>query len=453
MKNLVLLALCWALANSQSFAQKTLPPSTADYVVNWTSTVKKMLNAAGFELPKAGEDSGVRPGVEARASELQLDSTLTYYDYGLNGNDSLPLLRTTYTYPAPGIQVLIESQYEVDSWQLANRTTQIYDEQERHVETFAQVYDPSVPTWVNDSRLELFPRGNSPDLLDSIIVSAWNADLGDWQRLMTVWNSYDNSERLLESLTVIDVFGQPVTFRDVYTYDANGDNNLIESFYVESGLELLSSTVELEYENHLVTLETSLVFDGLGMVPESQITYDYTGFGMLETIEFFEWNASISDWTKTQTDTYEYDDLQRLEAKVTVLYFEGLEERFRFTYDYVEDELLYLETSYFFDFNENVFLVDGKKYYYYSGGVSAAPNKPQPVNALVLSPNPTNGVAQIELEGEVSVQIFDGMGQLVVWLTDESGRVSLDLSELPAGIYAVRAFAEDKYYAGRLVKQ
>ncbi len=453
MKNLVLPALCWALAMSQSFAQKTLPPSTATYAVNWTYTVKKMLNAAGFELPQAEAPSGVKPSVEARASELQLDSTLTYYDYGLNSNDSLPLLRTTYTYPVTGIQVLIESQYEGDAWQLVNRTTQIYDEQERHVETFAQVYDPSVPTWVNDSRLELFPRGDSPDLLDSIIVSAWNVDLGDWQRLMTVLNSYDNSERLLESLTVIDVFGQPVTFKDVYTYDANGDNNLIESFYVESGLELLSSTVELEYENHLITLETSLVFDGLGMVPERQVTHDHTGFGMVETIEYFEWNANISDWNKTQTDTYEYDNLQRLEAKVTVLYFEGLEERYRFTYDYVEDELLFLETSYFFDFNENEFVVDGKEYYYYSGGVSAAPHKPQPVSALTISPNPTNGNAQIELEGEVSVQVFDGLGQLVFWLTEESGRVSLDLSELPAGIYAVRAFAEDKYYAGRLVKQ
>lgn len=453
MKNLVLPALCWALAMSQSFAQKTLPPSVAEYAVNWTYTVKKMLNAAGFELPQTDAPSGAKPVVEARASELQLDSTLTYYDYGLNGNDSLPLLRTTYTYPVTGIQVLIESQYEVDAWKLANRTTLIYDEQERLVETFAQVYDPSVPTWVNDSRLEMFPRGDSPDLLDSVIVSAWNVDLGDWQRLMTISNSYDNLERLSESLTVIDVFGQPLNLKDVYTYDANGDNSLIESFYLESGLEILASSIEMAYENHLVTLETSLVFDGLGMVPESQVTYDYTNSGLAETIEYFEWDTGNADWAKTQTDTYEYDDLQRLEARETRLYFEGLEERYRYTQAYVEDELLFLETSYFFDFNQNQFLVDDKKYYYYSGQVSEAPNQPKPVIALGMYPNPTSGVAQLDLDGEVSVQVFDGVGQLVYSLTEEGGRVNLDLSELPAGVYSIRAFAEDKYYAGRLVKQ
>ncbi|MBK9017339.1 MAG: T9SS type A sorting domain-containing protein [Saprospiraceae bacterium] len=70
-----------------------------------------------------------------------------------------------------------------------------------------------------------------------------------------------------------------------------------------------------------------------------------------------------------------------------------------------------------------------------------------------MSPNPTTRFAQIQLEGEVSVQVFDGMGRLVQWHNDESGRVNLDLFELPAGIYTIRALDSSKYYVGRLIKQ
>ncbi|MBK9017341.1 MAG: hypothetical protein IPM82_26635 [Saprospiraceae bacterium] len=37
----------------------------------------------------------------------------------------------------------------------------------------------------------------------------------------------------MERLTLVETFGEPYLFKDLYTYDANGDNDLIETFLVD----------------------------------------------------------------------------------------------------------------------------------------------------------------------------------------------------------------------------
>lgn len=61
-----------------------------------------------------------------------------------------------------------------------SRTTTITDELDRDVEILAELYDPAVQTWLLDSRLEMFPRGYSPELLDSVQASGWSANINDW---------------------------------------------------------------------------------------------------------------------------------------------------------------------------------------------------------------------------------------------------------------------------------
>ncbi|MBK8568050.1 MAG: T9SS type A sorting domain-containing protein [Saprospiraceae bacterium] len=454
MKNIVLPALCWALAISQLFAQKTLPPSVAAYSDNWSNTVKKSLKAAGFNLPSPAAQPDMNHVLNTRSSELQLDSTHTFYDYGLNGNDSLPIYRTIYTYPAEGIKVQIDYQIENNTWMANYRITLIYDEQERLVETIAESYDTSIESFILDSRIEVFPHSNSPNLVDSTFVSVWNPAVQEWLPVTSIWNNFDGEGKIVESLTLVEIFGLPLQYRDLYTYDSNGDNTLIESFAVKAAENIPTSNIEMEYQNHFLKLETNLNFDGIGgFVPETQTAYSYTDFDQLEKVESYEWDFSANDWFNTQSDSYEYDDLQRLSAKETVRHFQGEEERSRFTYAYMEDENFSLETSYFWDIQTNNFLLDTRKYYFYSGGVSAAPYIPQPVYALNMSPNPTTRFAQIQLESEVSVQVFDGMGRLVQWQNDESGQINLDMSELPAGIYTIRALDGSKFYVGKLVKQ
>lgn len=454
MKNLVLLALCWAMAMSQPFAQKNLPPSAAANIANLSENLKKMLETAGFELPNTVGQMGGKQYTGDRSSALVLDSTLNFYDYGLNGNDSLPLFKSRFSYPNEDTKLEVQGQHENGAWQFTNRITSIYDEQERLVDLFAQIYDPSVPTWVGDSRLEIFPHGNSPDLFDSSIVSGWNVDLNDWVRLMTIVNFFDNEGRIYEQHTEIAAFGEPLLFKDIYTYDTEGDNTLIESYYVEPGFELLANIIEMKYLNHLVTSEVEIVYDGVDFIPQTRVATDYNDVSLPANVENYEWSVADTNWVNTQSSLFEYDDQQRLTVLETAKHYEGVEdERYRFEYVYIEGELLQLEASYFWGQQENMFILDGKKYYYYSGDVSPAPDRPQDVVALNIYPNPTTGMARMELESEVAVQVFDAAGQLVASQMEDNGRIQLDISTLPAGIYMVQAVSEDKLYSGRLVKQ
>jgi hypothetical protein len=451
MKNLFMPALCWALAISHLFAQKALPPSAANHVSYWTGSAKQLLDKAGF-VPMGEAAQVPSHEVSSRVADLQLDSTILFSNY-TGTPDSTPVSRTTHTYPLAGAEVLVEWYYENADWQPLNRNTVIKDDLGRLVETMSEQYDPAAQAFVLDSRLEIFPRGSFPDLVDSIFVYAWDPNLNDWQRLMSILNSFDGVGQLAESLTTIDVFGQPMQFKDVYVYDDNGDNILISSYLVEGGLEIPANQVLMEYENHLVTSVTAMVSDGFDFLPQSRNTYEYTAFGKESIVESYEWDATANDWANTQTVLYDYDDLQRVSLKETRLYeLGGGESREQLVYSYVEDELLALEETYIWDGGGFYFLTD-RKYYYYSGEGPSSVFNPLPVGALGMYPNPTTRFLQVDIEEEASVQVFDQLGRLVLHQQEQPGGITLDLSEQPSGIYSVRAVTEDKYYAGRLVKQ
>lgn len=457
MKNLVLPVLLWALATSHSFAQKALPPSVAKQSVNWTYTLKKMLNAAGYELPSAEVESDVKREVDDRSSELQLDSTVTFYGYDANPpSDSTLLFRTTYTYPAAGVQVLTESIFENADWTPLNRTTLVFDPLERLVDAFSELYDPASQTWALDSRIEAFPRGDSSVEVDSLFTYAWSIDMNDWVRILSVLNTFDNENRLVESWSIIAIFSQALVFRDAYTYDDNGDNTLIESFFVEGATEYPANQQAFTYQNHLVTERIFYADDGLGnLLPQDRVTFDYTSFWKEMTITTNAWDASANDWIQTQTEEYDYDPEQRVSARlITRNIPDGTMEIDRIGYAYTEGEYVAVETSEIYSFDTEEYLLTDRKYYYYSGGVSAVPFEPLVVNALVVSPNPTTGLAQINNVADAhSVQVFDQWGKLVWSNWHSDGLQTLDLRDLPAGIYSVRVLTDEKYYAGRLVKQ
>ncbi len=444
-------ALCWALAISQLFAQKTLPQSVSRTSANWSHSMIKMLGAAGYEIPEDWAQPNAKVGVNARNSELQLDSTVTFTNYAVS--DSTPIFRTTHAHPLSDSEVQIEWYFENNDWQPLNRNTVITDDLGRLVETMSEAFDPSAQAYTLDSRLEIFPRGDSPDLVDSVFVYAWDANLNVWQRLMSILNSFDDEGRIAESLTTIDVFGQPLQFKDVHVYDVNGDNTLIESYLVDSGFEIPANQVVMEYENHLLKLATSLEFDGFEFLPQSQNAYTYTAFAQDSIVTSFEWDAAANDWANTQTVIYDYDDLQRMSLRET-RYYEvgGGESREQLVYSYLEDELLALEETYIWDGGGSYFLSD-RKYYYYNGGQPSSVNNPLPVNALRMFPNPTTQYLQVALEENGPVQVFDQTGRMVLQHDGQAGTVILDVSALPAGIYMVYAVSTDKYYAGKLVKQ
>jgi lysophospholipase L1-like esterase len=72
-------------------------------------------------------------------------------------------------------------------------------------------------------------------------------------------------------------------------------------------------------------------------------------------------------------------------------------------------------------------------------------------NSLLLYPNPTGGLLQLELpdEGIAQVRVFDAEGRMVLQVHDRW----LDLRGIPSGLYAVEVILEGKRWMGRVVRE
>lgn len=78
---------------------------------------------------------------------------------------------------------------------------------------------------------------------------------------------------------------------------------------------------------------------------------------------------------------------------------------------------------------------------------------PVVADALFMYPNPTSGMVQVKLFGKISIQIYTISGQLVKKYYMAPGEKFLDLSDLPGGMYQVRAKSDEDYYSGKLLIQ
>lgn len=451
--NALFIALFSTLFIQTAFAQRTLPPSLRSYSENWTYTLVKSLHRAGYDMPAMPATPGFDKGVSPR-NTLQLDSTKTFYGYDLNfPGDSSPLFRTVYKYPFTDMKIEVNYQYVNNGWLALNRSTLISDGQERLVEVIAEAFDPAGQSFKPDSRLEIFPHGDSPELVDSVVTYGWDTTIQDWTRIFAIKNVFDDQDRLLENISQVDYLGTPVIFRDVYYYDDNGDNHLIENYAISDGLEFHGGRTNIAYVDHRpIEVEVLVSDDGVSFVPDSRTNYSYTLFGALRKQMNFEWDAEKGNYRLYQTIEYYYDFAQRLSAKETAFMpLNAWEERERVSYSYIDDENLYLEWVHLWDHDLFDWVLDSKKYYYYNGLVSVDPT-PGTALALQVSPNPTTGVVQFTFDNEANVRVFDLSGQLVQSRLLQPGQ-QLDMSALPAGIYAVLAQQGRDYYSGKIVKQ
>lgn len=456
MKNSTLLfALFLTLTAHTAFAQKKLASGIRPYAENWTYSLVKSMHRAGFDMPTMAAAPTIAPGVSPR-SELQLDSTKTFYAFNLNApGDSTPLSRTIYKYPFPDTKIEVNYQYENGEWLQLSRETIVSDEQGRLTEVIAEVFDPATQAFRLDSDLRIFPHGDSPELIDSFFTFLWDTTILDWHIILSQRNTFDTQDRLLETLTSFDYFGDPLIFKEVYDYDDNGDNYLIEEFAILGNDIFPSSRTDLKYVDHRPIEVMFSTIDSLGFAPQSRTNYAYTLFGAVRKQMDFEWDAELENFRLVKTIEYFYDFAQRLAGKETIFIPQNAwDERERVSYAYVDDvddKNLYIEWVHLWDHDLFDWILDSKKYFYYNGLVSA-PSKPEPAKALLASPNPTTGLVQFSFDDEATVQVFDLAGQLVHSRLMQPGQ-ALDLTALPAGVYAVTALEGRDFYSGRVVKQ
>lgn len=449
MNFLRLFAACcffWLL-NSPVNAQYQLPVSLQPYTRNLSPTVVGGLHRMGFKhhLPASGTVN------TDRSNTLRLDSTKTFYGYGIpTPTDSTVLFRSHFTYPNPDEKVETNAQFENGAWMLLNRSVSTFDQLGRTITVQAETFDPVSQTPVPDSWLEAYPHKNSTTLIDSFFVWQWNPELTEWRLLIATRNVFDEQEHLLESNSILDLFGQSVNLKDVYTYDNNGDNTLITSFISDGVFEFPTGIVEMTYTNHLLMQVISSIFDQNNeAVPQSKSEQAYNSFNQISIESAYEWSVSESAWIQTGETSYTYDAQQRLSAKENAfLHQNEPAERERFVYHYKEDEHLALEETYFWD-GSNFWLSD-RLYYYYSEGTSLSE---QPVqSALLVFPNPTRGTVTLQLNDPATIEVFNATGMSVKQGSYQP-HDNLILEGLPAGSYFIHARTEKNVYTGRIIKE
>lgn len=449
MKHFILPVLCWTLATCPIIAQKTLTPGVQLYADSWPVALKNILQDAGFGLAPAP----VATPLALRNSDLQLDSTKTF-GYNLNSaSDSIPQRRSIYERPQSNVEIETEALFQQSAWMPVTRLSKVLDAQGRLIELLASEYDMATETFQPGSKLLLFPHGNSLEEMDSIKAFIWDAEQGIWGLVFQVNNTFNAQDKLTISQISIHSDGETVLITDHYSYDANQDNHLIESFMQSGGGFTPTGKQELMYFNHLVIQVIDFETNGLGgFTPTTRITYAYNSSPLVIQENTYQWVPGVNDWNPTQTVMFEYDNAERLAAKETVFIQTGAADvKERVTFAYVEDEFLALESTYFWDATQDTYELDNRTYYYYAGDVLSVSPGSRAAQTLIIAPNPTTDAIRFRLETEAEVRVYDVAGQLMQSGIIQPGE-ALYLSTLPSGVYQVTAHHGAQFYTGKVLK-
>ncbi|MBK6993444.1 MAG: T9SS type A sorting domain-containing protein [Lewinellaceae bacterium] len=449
MKHYILPVLFWTLAASQIFAQKTLAPSAQSHFMTLPKSVQKVMHNAGFKT----ESAIVSNTAESRSNALQLDSTKTFIGYNINGGqDSIPQFRAIYQYPQPAVEVEIEAEFVGGVWNTVARTTETSDALDRVTNSLTEVYEPDLEIWLPETKVEIFPRGNSMELLDSFKIYEWHADLNLWVLLFQSKYTFNAQGQLVKTETTIDFNGEPTLFSDHYYY-LNDNNHLIESFLVVNGFSIPTTISEMAYSTDLLVQTILSNFNGAGFTPGTRTTLAYNSDKLVKRMNLYDYVPGVNDWKPTQSVDYTYDNSLRLSTLETEFILIGQpSEKQRVTYAYVEDEHLALESNYVLNIAQNQFELVERQYYYYSDGTSAVLPTPGVVKALVLSPNPSMGEVRFQMDEEAEVRVYDAAGQILQSRIIQPGE-ALNLYSLPAGIYHLTVRSKEEFFVGKLAKQ
>lgn len=450
MKN-SLFALLWAIAVLPSFAQKPLTVSLQNNKSMLNETQLAAVKHLGFDVDQTLAQS-VQPKADSRSNPLKLDSIKAFNGYDFHPqSDSVETSFTTYAYPQAHEK--IETIYSVEAGERfpLSRSFIYSDDQGRIVEVLGEEWDAEKGDFVPDSRAVSFPHGDDQTLVDSIYVYALDSATHTWVTIFFTINTYNAQDRLLESVSSFDYFGQQVLFKDVHTYDANGDNILVESFAIFDGFEIPNAKRELTYQNHLPVEVISYVTDGIsGFTVDGRITTEYNSFDLVAQVNTFFWDVALGDWTQVMGTTYTYDSAKREKTRLQIVYNQdGTEDQEIFAFDYEQDDQLHSEAHGFGDGAGGFDLFD-RTFYYYSDETLAG-REPQ-FTPLQVMPNPTAGMIRLGLEEQALVQIFNLKGELVISGSYQPN-ATISLETLPSGAYIISAQDAHNRYNSRLVKE
>lgn len=442
MKN-ALLFILMTLGKSLA-AQFVLPDGLPQITSQLSEQVNLTLRATEFYLQQLGKKNGTAD----RSATLRLDSVLTFVDYVQS--DSTLVSRSVFTYPTENATVQTSSFWDGGGQQLLNRVTATTDAEGRLISTFSETFHPVAQQWTPGALVERFPRGNSESQTDSVLVKEWSTASGDWQLVLAIHHHFSDAGLLLEDVFTHFYSTGTEVFKNLYEYNAAGDNTVMTFVFVDGGQIKPISRIDRQFENHLMTEEILGLQDSfMGLIPDRKTTITYTGFGKPLQKTVFKWSNPA--WIQIMQSTFEYDIQERQIWETTQVTTNGSDFRYKIFTGYREGELPALTELFHWDGN-NAFLLIERDHYYYSEPVSEVVAPDIEHGILVVSPNPSSSFITVPLEYTDALEVFDESGTPLMQFNNVSYNTSVNLSALPSGVYVLRAVSGNKSYTGRVVK-
>ncbi|NND34865.1 MAG: T9SS type A sorting domain-containing protein [Saprospiraceae bacterium] len=451
MKNAVVFLLGLILWAPTATGQITLPRS---------ATSSKLPSA--FQRPHLfsrvfNEDAVNSPEFSQNINEeVQLDSIVTMLAHDGGGGNVIvtPFTKKSYYYPNSSIISETDLQRHDGKWMPVSRTQQRFDQQGRLFAVFAEVYDSELELWIPDSRIIIYFRGSSLTLADSVFVLGYSQESNTWIRLLTVHNTFNDLDVVSESFsTILFEDDLELTFKDVYHYDHIGNDTLIESFLIDGEDEIVTGREDRNFAWNFLISTTTSTADGLGgFIPESKITYTYSGQGAVDTISSFQYLPLDGTWSLIELFIYQLDTEHRTSSEEYInLSLGTVTEHRRITYDYLDGDNLAAETLYFIDLETGLPSIDQRSIYFYSSLSTAVPT-PTRFETLDIFPNPTLDQVEFTIAKASLLKIYRMDGLLIGEYPVAEGRNQIDLVSLVPGVYTMLLENNLGTYTTRVVK-
>jgi hypothetical protein len=317
------------------------------------------------------------------------------------------------------------------------------------------VYVEDADQWIKESRYQLYPRGNSLELFDSLVVFSWNDTTQTWTQALKIEHVFDGQGRLFTETTTINAEGQMVQFQDKYSYNASGNNHLIESFLVVGAFVLPSGKKDLTYDSDKVIQIVEWTSNGLGtgFVRSRRTTHNYNN-NLVSQTNHYQWDALVNDWAPESVSQFSYDgDGRLIRTEIETVAANGLPpQKTRLARTYKVADKLALESVSSWDFLEQQYTLDNRTFYYYEGGATPVFQAPRAVKSLEMFPNPAIQSVQLNLTEPADIQVFNTQGQWQQQLKLQPGE-TLDMAGFQPGVYQVVARTNTGVFAGKIVKQ
>ena len=186
----------------------------------------------------------------------------------------------------------------------------------------------------------------------------------------------------------------------------------------------------------------------MGRVSKNETTYDDVGNVIL--VLRYRWGSTQNDWIVHRKYIYTYSETEEMYFNYEWIPSENIwigHMKLRITFDEDGDDISFAHYSWDSDLSD--WLISTKDFYYYSTGSGIEEIE---VSSILCYPNPSSGIINITGLSQASeVKLYSSQGKLLKSLNQVES--TIDISDLPAGIYILNLTSGNKVLQKRIIKR